>query len=63
MKFPHEFEVKRNQYFAELPVLGEEWTIKFQVFLDRKPSSDYHSILHLTQGKDEQRYPGKKDSD
>ena len=47
--------VEKNKQMAELPSLGKEYTVSFEMFINRFPTS-WASILHIGLGGNREKY-------
>ena len=47
----------RNTQITELPYIGKEYSVSFEVFINKMPTEDYRSVIHFTTGDDNSRNP------
>merc|ERR1719315_890070 len=50
----NEIKLEKNKQLDELPYIGKEFSVSFELFLDNYPAADvpYANVLHLTLGAD-----------
>ena len=42
----------KNKQIIELPYLGKEYSVSFELFMNKMPTANYQSVIQLTTGKD-----------
>ena len=42
----------KNKQITELPYIGKEYSVSFEVFINKMPTQPYQNVIHFTTGED-----------